>query len=64
MTLVRVSTVALAAALALAGCNRANDGEDGNATAAMTLPDLPATLPLEAGPAQDVGYAHSVSDLP
>lgn len=64
MTLVRVSTVAIAAALALAGCNRANDGEDGNATAAMALPDLPATLPLEAGPAQDVGYAPSASDLP
>lgn len=64
MTLVRASTVALAAALALAGCNRTDDGEDGNATAAMALPDLPATLPLEAGPAQEVGYAPSASDLP
>jgi hypothetical protein len=68
MTTLRLSATALAAVLVLAGCNKANDGEDGNATAAMALPDLPATLPLEAGDAngmaEEIEFAPAVSDLP
>lgn len=62
MTRYHLST-ALAAVLVLAGCNRAPEA-DGNATAAMVLPELPATLPLDPGPAGAIDVAPAVSDLP
>ena len=61
-----LACLALATALAVAGCNRpgdtANDTADANATA--PLPSLPATLPMATGAPTPVSYAPPVSALP
>ena len=59
-----LSAGVLAAALATTACNRDPDAANGAAQTQLALPALPATLPLKAGAATEVGYAPAASDLP
>ena len=60
------ASLALAAALVLGGCNRANEltQEQQQEASTARLPDLPATLPLSAGEATPLAYAPAADALP
>lgn len=60
---VKASMTALAAVLALAGCERGAEEAD-NAQLSYALPDLPATLPLTSGIASPISFAPDASALP
>ncbi len=61
---IKTSLVALVATLAVAGCNRAPTDAADNAQVSYALPELPATLPLQAGTGEPISYAPEASALP